>query len=286
MVQGVRQAGEVVRMRAVDSYFKIDGARLRYRDDGQGPAVLLVHGWTLDLEMWEAQVALLGAAFRVIRLDRRGYGLSSGRPSLACDVTDLDALCHHLGLQHVALVGMSQGARAVLELSRRSPAMISCLVVDSPPRIGTAGTANGTHDIPYEHYRRLAQIRGMDAFRREWAEHSLAQLRTGDQRVRELLASMIARYPGHDLSESAPIPPLVTAPHELESIHLPALVISGEFDIESRRHFANELASKLPQAAQAEIRDAGHLCSLDNPRAYAAVIRQFLDRHANEPDTH
>ena len=39
---------------AADRYFTADGARLRYRDEGSGPALLLVHGWTLDLEMWDA----------------------------------------------------------------------------------------------------------------------------------------------------------------------------------------------------------------------------------------
>ncbi len=37
-----------------DHYLTVEGVRLRYRDEGQGPAVLLVHGWTLDLEMWES----------------------------------------------------------------------------------------------------------------------------------------------------------------------------------------------------------------------------------------
>src|SRR5471030_2146970 len=100
--------------RAIDRYFAADGARLRYRDEGSGPALLLVHGWTLDLEMWNALSAALRADFRVVRFDRRGFGLSSGEPGVELDIADLAALCRHLGLERVALVGMSQGARAVL----------------------------------------------------------------------------------------------------------------------------------------------------------------------------
>ncbi|HYL69994.1 MAG TPA: hypothetical protein VEY89_01675, partial [Candidatus Dormibacteraeota bacterium] len=62
-----------------DQHLTVEGVRLRYRDEGQGPAVLLVHGWTLDLEMWEAQVAAWRDAFRLVRLDRRGHGLSGER---------------------------------------------------------------------------------------------------------------------------------------------------------------------------------------------------------------
>ncbi|HEY4973605.1 MAG TPA: alpha/beta fold hydrolase, partial [Steroidobacteraceae bacterium] len=91
--------------RAVDRYFNADGARLRYRDEGAGPAVLLVHGWTLDLAMWDSLVAALRSSFRVIRLDRRGFGLSSGRPSIERDVADVDALWGHLALREAALVG-------------------------------------------------------------------------------------------------------------------------------------------------------------------------------------
>ena len=60
---------------AADRYFKVADARLRYRDEGQGPAVMLVHGWTLDLEMWDPQVSALRDGFRLVRLDRRGHGL-------------------------------------------------------------------------------------------------------------------------------------------------------------------------------------------------------------------
>ena len=100
--------------RSPDRYLSVHGARLRYRDEGRGPAVVLVHGWTLDLEMWEPQVAALRASLRLVRLDRRGFGLSSGCPSVASDASDIDAICRHLGLARVALIGMSQGARAVL----------------------------------------------------------------------------------------------------------------------------------------------------------------------------
>ena len=77
---------------AQDSYLQTDGACLRYRDEGRGCAVIFVHGWTLDLDMWEPQAAALSDAYRVIRLDRRGYGLSTGRPSLPDDLADLHAL--------------------------------------------------------------------------------------------------------------------------------------------------------------------------------------------------
>jgi hypothetical protein len=51
-----------------DLYLEFDGARLRYRDEGHGPALVLVHGWTFDLDMWEFQADALTPDYRVVRL--------------------------------------------------------------------------------------------------------------------------------------------------------------------------------------------------------------------------
>jgi len=275
---------------ATDRYFTADGLRLRYRDEGSGPAVLLVHGWTLDLEMWNSLAAALREEFRVVRLDRRGFGLSSGRPNLERDAADLDALWRHLGLGPVALLGMSQGARAVLALAMAADRKISCLVLDGPPELDRRAICDpsaGNDDLPLAQYRELVRTRGIDAFRREWARHPLMQLRTGDRSARELLTAIIKRYPGNDLLESAAEAAAGADPDcarvRPESIATPALVITGEHDRESRVKAADLLARRLPSAERAVIPDAGHLPNLDNPVAYNQRVRAFLKRHASAP---
>jgi pimeloyl-ACP methyl ester carboxylesterase len=282
MIQSSGQLDEGAPPQFRDQYVEIDGAALRYRDDGTGPAVVLIHGWTLDLEMWDPQAAPLGEAYRVIRLDRRGFGLSSGDPSLARDVSDLRALCRHLQLERVALLGMSQGARVALQLASESPAMVSCLVLDGPG----VGPASGPLDVPHEHYRRVAQTHGLAAFRREWAQHPLTKLRTESMQARDLLARMIARYPGKDLTHPLPSPPLVTTLDMIRSIVPPVLLIGGALDLDSRKGSAHEFMLQLPSAERAEISHAGHLCNLDNPRAYNSALQNFLDRHAASRSAH
>lgn len=262
--------------RPMDLYLETSGVRLRYRDEGRGCAVILVHGWTLDLEQWDPQAAALAGDFRVVRLDRRGFGLSSGLPSIAGDCADLLALCEHLGLSSIALVGMSQGARAVFQFAKSHPRMTSCLVLDGPPLLA----AGSSHDIPYEYYRELARTQGLSAFRREWREHALARLRTADRDTHALLARMIARYPGRDLTDTARHADAIPLAEGFESVGRPVLVMSGEFDLDSRKHFAKQLASQLPQLQHVEIPDAGHLCNLDNPRAYNDALKRFLKQHA------
>jgi pimeloyl-ACP methyl ester carboxylesterase len=285
MIQNSGRLDELAPTQFRDRYVEIDGAALRYRDDGIGPAVVLIHGWTLDLEMWDPQAAALADAYRVIRLDRRGFGLSSGDPSLARDVSDLRALCRHLQLERVALLGMSQGTRVALQLASESPAMVSCLVLHGPG-IGPASGANGPPDLPYEHYRRLAQTHGVAAFRREWAQHPLTKLRTQSMQARDLLARMIERYPGKDLTDPLPSPHVGTTLDMIRSVAPPVLLIGGALDLDSRKGSAHELMLQLRSAERAEIPRAGHLCNLDNPRAYNSALQNFLDRHAASRSAH
>ncbi len=263
-----------------DLYLWAEGARLRYRDTGSGSAVLLIHGWTLDLDMWEPQVEALAESFRVIRLDRRGFGLSSGLPSLTDDVADVQTLCRHLALKHVAVVGMSQGARVAARLATIEPDLLSCLVLDGPPA-GIAGTSGaGEGDVPLAEFRALVRDRGMEAFRRVWTKHPLAQLRTTDPQRRELVDRMIARYRGADLQQPPQSASDSTESLPLEAVRKATLVIGGALDIETRRQAAEAIARKLPLGERQVVPDAGHLANLDNPQAYNALLLRFLERHA------
>src|SRR5476651_2094219 len=97
-----------------ERFMPAPGARLRFRDEGHGFPIVFIHGWTLDLEMWNPQATALRDTFRIVRMDRRGFGASEGTGSLLCDVQDLANLLDYLGLERVALVGMSQGARVAI----------------------------------------------------------------------------------------------------------------------------------------------------------------------------
>ncbi len=263
----------------VDRYFTSDGARLRFRDAGSGPAVLMVHGWTLDLEMWEPQVQALRKAFRVVRLDRRGFGLSSGRPSVVQDIADIGALCDHLAIGRVALVGMSQGVRAAMGFALSAAHRVSCLILDGPPG-HDRNPLQAEDDVPLSHYRAVVRARGMSAFRREWSAHPLLSLRTADPRMHEILNAMIMRYPGNDLVESQAAVAAPAGSTAIGSLNVPVLVITGDLDLPSRTQAAKTLAEQLSRAERAVIPAAGHLSNLDNPQNYNTALRAFLERFA------
>ncbi|MDP9887056.1 alpha/beta fold hydrolase [Pseudarthrobacter enclensis] len=90
---------------------------LYYEDHGSGRPVVLIHGYPLDGSSWEKQTAaLLGAGYRVITYDRRGFGKSS-KPAGGYDydtfAADLNSLLTTLDLNGVVLVGFSMGTGEV-----------------------------------------------------------------------------------------------------------------------------------------------------------------------------
>ncbi|GAA1058695.1 alpha/beta fold hydrolase [Agromyces bracchium] len=90
---------------------------LHYEDHGEGRPVVLIHGYPLDGASWERQTrALLGAGYRVVTYDRRGFGASS-KPTTGYDfdtfAADLKALLDALDLTDVTLVGFSMGTGEV-----------------------------------------------------------------------------------------------------------------------------------------------------------------------------
>jgi len=90
---------------------------LYYEDHGSGQPVVLIHGYPLDGSSWEKQTAaLLGAGYRVITYDRRGFGKSS-KPTGGYDydtfAADLNTLLTTLDLNDVVLVGFSMGTGEV-----------------------------------------------------------------------------------------------------------------------------------------------------------------------------
>jgi len=255
-----------------------DGARLAFRDCGKGPAVALIHGWALDLSMWDAIAEAWKPGFRVIRCDRRGFGGSTGTPDLRQDAADLAALLDGLGIHQVSLVGMSQGARVAVDLAVQRPERVACLVLDGAPAELLGGPKPPTPEIPLAELQLLLRTDGMAAVREALRAHPLLQLHGTDATHRRHLETMLQRYPaadlnarGGDLSKAGP------RLDELPS--LPVLLVNGEFDSPQRIAAAQAASASRHDTQRAIIAAAGHLAALDNPAGYDAAIRPFLQRH-------
>jgi pimeloyl-ACP methyl ester carboxylesterase len=267
-------------MRERDQHFRAGDALLRLRDEGSGPPVVFIHGWTLDLECWDPQAAALAASFRVLRYDRRGFGLSGGIPSRAADVDDLARLLDHLRLESATLVGHSQGARVALAFALGRPGRVAALVLDGPPDETGDAAAAGDEDFSIAEYRELVAGQGTDAFRRAWRNHPLMRLHSADAAARELAGRLLARYPARDLTGAPDAPPPPAGAAALARLHRPALVVNGALDTPIRLRAGEGIARALPFAERVVIPGAGHLPNLDAPSAYNEALQSFLRRQA------
>jgi non-heme chloroperoxidase len=109
----------------------IDGNDLYFEDEGQGPAVVLAHGWGSSARVWTAQQADLVPDDRVVSYDERGCR-RSGRPAagdaIARNAADLLALCHRLEIEAPVLVGNSIGATFATEAALAEPDYVAGIV--------------------------------------------------------------------------------------------------------------------------------------------------------------
>jgi pimeloyl-ACP methyl ester carboxylesterase len=249
-----------------DQFLQLDGARLRWRIEGSGPALLLLHGWALDLGSWDLVAPRLAEHFTVLRFDRRGFGLSQGKPDIHRNVDDLAAVLDAAGVARAALLGMSQGARLAIHFALRCPARVSALILDGAPAI------EAETELPLARYREQLQAAGEQALRTAVLQHPLMQLRTASPAARGTLDATVARYRGLDLVHAVG---RAAAP-DLRQLAAPTLIINGREDSTERRQAGQLLQQTIAGARHVELAGAGHLALLDDPAAYARAVVSFL----------
>ncbi len=250
---------------AADQFLERDGARLRWRLAGTGPALVLLHGWALDLEYWETVATRLMSHFTVLRFDRSGFGLSAGPADIHRNVDDLAALLQAAGIGRAVLIGMSQGARLAIHFALRYPDRTRGLLLDGAPAL------EAESELPLAAYRHELESAGPAAMQAQVLRHPLMQLATGDAAAHALLAGIVARYRGNDLQQ----PIARRRAPELGAIASPVLILNGQLDSPARLAAGRGLQAAIPGAQRVELRNAGHLAALDDPAGYAAAIATF-----------
>lgn len=120
-----------------------DGVMLALLDEGEGQAVLMLHGFPDSARLWRHQVpALVGAGMRVIAPDLRGFG-ESDKPAavdeyaIARSVADMIAVLDGLGIERAHVVGHDFGAVVAWALAATAPARVERLVAMSVGHPGT-----------------------------------------------------------------------------------------------------------------------------------------------------
>jgi pimeloyl-ACP methyl ester carboxylesterase len=264
-------------MLADRSFAVVNGTRLAYEVAGAGPPVVLLHGLTVDMRMWDDQFAPFAARHRVIRYDLRGFGQSDppreGEPYT--HAADLRALLELLEIERAALVGLSMGGMFATEFALTFPEATSALVLADAALGGYAfgPRFGGTLSALY----RVARADGVAAARELWLGDELFAFSQTLPDVAARLRAMVTDYSFWNMLHRDPHSAFEpSASERLREISTPTLVIVGEHDIPDFRAIADVYTAGIRGARQAVVPAAGHMTNLDNPAAFNDLVLAFL----------
>jgi pimeloyl-ACP methyl ester carboxylesterase len=252
----------------------INSQRIRFDDSGgDGPAVILSHGFLMDREMFAPQIDALAGEFRVITWDERGFGETEfdGKPFTYWDsARDCLGLLDHLGVQEAVLGGMSQGGFLSLRAALLAPERVRALVL-----IDTQAGVEDPERLPA--YRQMQQT---------WLESGpsddltaiIAGLIIGDPEHND---AWIAKWKKLDLeSMQAPADCLFERDDitdRLREIACPAIVFHGTADLSIEIGLAEELCRGLSGCnGVVRVEGGSHASNLTHPEQVNGPLLDFL----------
>jgi len=254
---------------------EVDGATIAYDDTGgDGPPVVLAHGFLMDRTMFDDQVDALRGRYRVVTWDERGFGetVYDGAPFTYWDsAADCLGLLDHLGIDRAVVGGMSQGGFVSLRAALLAPDRVRGLVL--------LDSQAGTEDpgaIPL--YRGMLDDWITNGPRAELTD-AVTALIIGDPALSAVWAERISARPKEDLA--APGALLLERDDitdRLGEITAPALVIHGTADASIPMGRAEDLADGLPGCGGVVVVEGGtHAANMTHPDVVNAAILGFLD---------
>lgn len=244
-----------------------DGVGIYYEAHGEGPPLLLSHGYSATCRMWDGQIAALRDRFRVIVWDMRGHGQSEvpddpAAYSEAATVGDMAAVLRACGAESAVIAGLSLGGYMSLAFHLRHPSQVRALMLfDTGPGFRN-DAARATWNARARSRADELESRGFAAL------GSNDEVRMSQHRAAAGLAG--AARGMLTQQDDAVI-------RSLETIRVPTLVLVGANDTNFLAA-TDYMATKIPGATKVTIPDAGHASNLHQPAAFNRAVETFLVR--------
>jgi 3-oxoadipate enol-lactonase len=260
-----------------EGLMNIGDASLNYHmTGGAGTPIVFIHGWALNMDVWNDQVAAFSPAYRVIRYDLRGFGKSTGHADETADADDLRILLDSLGVSSAHLVGLSRGAGVASDFAVRWPDRAKSVVLYG---------FGPTPDFPLPPEMRdgppfgpIARAHGLDSLKQWLAASPLAWEPPNRPDIKAKLEPIIAAYDGRDLLDARPpsgrVQPATL--DEVSRLRIPTLVLHGDHDMPLLQAVADSLIAKRPAARRVVIKNAGHGAHLHQPDEFNREVLAFL----------
>jgi pimeloyl-ACP methyl ester carboxylesterase len=249
---------------------------LHARDEGTGPAVLLLHGVGLSHAIWNRVVPGLASEFRVLAPDLRGHGASPNPPgshfSLSELEGDLAALLDAKGVPTAYVVGLSGGALLALRFALDRPDRVKGLVLIS----GSAYTDAQTRSV-VQRWRETLEKDGPDAFGLrllkdlyypDWIEAHLdyadivrEAVRHQDWTAANKWSDAMAKF-----DEKS----------RIATLRIPTLIVQAMDDQVVDASHGRILRQSIPGAQIRILPETGHMIPVERPTETVESVRAFL----------
>lgn len=252
-------------------YAKLDGAKIHYKSYGKGKdALVLIHGWTCNLENWRDQIPEFAKRSRVIALDLPGHG-QSDKPQIAYTMdlfaNAIDAVMRDAKVEHAVLVGHSMGTPVARQFYRKYPQKtLAIVIVDGGLRLfGTKEMRDG--------FLTMFRSPGYKEAGKQMFTQMAGKLPAAE--VERLNASFAntPQYVVVSAMESMSDEALYTT----DKINVPVLAILGKspFWPADTEQFLRGLAPDLEFQMWEGV---GHFLMIDKPKQFNDAVIAFLDK--------
>ncbi len=246
---------------------------MSFQEQGQGPALVLVHAFPLDHSMWQAQVEFFSPRYRVVTPDVFGFGDSQPpRPWTMAEMGDaLLALLDQLKIEQCTLAGLSMGGYIAIPFAFAHPRRVERLILaDTRARADllaektarndmiSALTKDGISALPDKMIPRLLAANAPDGVR---------------SRVRESIERASVEASIHAVTAMRD---RIDQTANLGSINCPTLVVTGDADAIIKVEDSEKMAAAIPGGEIRVVEGTGHLSNLENPSAFNQTIEDFF----------
>lgn len=242
------------------------GVNIYYEVHGEGPTLILTHGFSATSAMWQPQIAALSASYQLVIWDMRGHGQSDAPADAAAysearTTADIAALLDVVGAQTAIVGGLSLGGYMSLafyaDYAERVDAL---LIIDTGPgfkKDAAREAWNVTANASGDNIERLGEA-ALSAGSPERAKAQHKDLAGVVYAARNMLTQYNDR-----VIQSLP------------TIAVASLVVVGADD-EPFLIATDYMAAKIPGAQKVVIPDAGHASNIDQPAAFNEAVLGFL----------
>jgi 3-oxoadipate enol-lactonase len=251
---------------------------LNWVKEGNGPTVVLSHGLGCTLAMWDKVVALLKSDYTLLRYDQRGHGQSEALPGpytiedLAGDAAALVA-AQTSGPVH--FVGLSMGGMAAQALAANYPEHVKSIVIaNSSSWYDEAAKALWQTRIATVHAHGVAAL--VDGALLRWFTADFLADAAGAARIARTRADLERTDPA---AYAACCDAIASMDLRASSARItcPTLVIAGARDEATPPAMSEKMVAMIPGAQLRSI-DAAHLSAVEQPNAFAALLREFFEK--------